>query len=128
VYQDTTPPGAPAGKRPAKQPMVWFSMNVGRQAKADPKWLLPLICRIGGVEKADIGAIRILDRETRFEITRDAADDFVANLPTDGSAEVRVARADAPPAAAPRSAGPGGPAKRFEKARPFHKKKAARPS
>jgi ATP-dependent RNA helicase DeaD len=124
VYQDA-PAGAASGKRPPKPPMVWFSMNVGRQAKADPKWLLPLICRIGGVEKADIGAIRILDRETRFEITRDAADDFVANLPTDGSAEVRVARAEAPPAAPPRSAGPP---RHFDKPKTFHKKKAARPA
>ena len=36
----------------------------GPAPPADPKWLVPLICRMGGVEKRDIGAIRIFDRET----------------------------------------------------------------
>jgi len=107
---------APGAKRPPKQPMEWFSLNVGRQAKADPKWLLPLICRLGGVEKADIGAIRILDRESRFEITRDAVEDFLANLPLNANDEVRVSRADPPPAAPPLAARP------FEKGKKFFKK------
>jgi len=85
---------------------VWFSMNVGRAQKADPKWLLPMICRMGGVEKREIGAIRILDRETRFEIFVESADGFVARLPKDGQDEVRITRADAPPAAPRRDSGP----------------------
>jgi len=78
---------------------VWFSMNVGRAQKADPKWLLPMICRMGGVEKREIGAIRILDRETRFEIFAESAEGFVARLPKDGQDEVRITRAEPPPAA-----------------------------
>jgi ATP-dependent RNA helicase DeaD len=78
---------------------VWFSMNVGRAQKADPKWLLPMICRLGGVEKREIGAIRILDRETRFEIFAESAQAFAGRLPRDGQEEVRITRAEAPPAA-----------------------------
>ncbi len=47
----------------------WFRLPIGRHDRADPKWLVPLICRRGGVTKRDIGAIRIAERETLFEIS-----------------------------------------------------------
>jgi ATP-dependent RNA helicase DeaD len=106
--------------------MVWFSMSIGRNAKADPKWLLPMICRMGGVEKRDIGAIRILDRETRFEIAAEIAGEFLANLPKDGTDEVRVSPSEAP-ASASASRGPA-PKRPFMKAPPPKKAKKARPA
>jgi ATP-dependent RNA helicase DeaD len=92
------PPREPAADklRAPIGPTVWFSLSIGRNAKADPKWLLPMICRLGGVEKRDIGAIRIMDKETRFEIAAAIAPEFVANLPKDGTDEVRVSPAEAP--------------------------------
>ncbi|MDP2307459.1 MAG: DEAD/DEAH box helicase [Pseudomonadota bacterium] len=59
---------------------VWFRMNVGRNDQADPRWLIPLICRRGGVEKNDIGAIRIHDDETRFEVAGDVASRFASSV------------------------------------------------
>jgi ATP-dependent RNA helicase DeaD len=79
------------------EPMVWFRTSVGRTKKADPKWLLPLICRLGGVTKKDVGAIRITDSETRFQITAAAAQEFVASLETAGENEIRIEQADGPP-------------------------------
>ena len=32
---------------------VWFRVNVGRSRNADPRWLLPILCRRGGVDSAD---------------------------------------------------------------------------
>ena len=96
----------------ASGPMVWFSLNVGRSQKADPKWLLPLICRMGGVEKRDVGAIRIQDTETRFEITTARAEEFESNLPDDAEDNVRVTRSEAPGPSPRRD--PGAP-KRFVK-------------
>ena len=55
---------------------VWFRLNVGRRNNADPKWLLPLICRRGNVTRKDIGVIRIFDEETAFEVSLAAADRF----------------------------------------------------
>jgi ATP-dependent RNA helicase DeaD len=55
---------------------VWFTVNVGRSKHADPKWLIPLLCRRGNVTKQAIGKIQILTRETRVEIASDAADRF----------------------------------------------------
>jgi ATP-dependent RNA helicase DeaD len=56
--------------------MVWFRVDIGRERKADPRWLLPLLCRAGSVTKAEIGSIKIFDRDTRFEIAAEFADKF----------------------------------------------------
>jgi len=66
----------PKWERTEGAPMVWFRLTIGRAANADPKWLIPLICRMGHVTKKEIGQIRIFDRETKFEITEEAADRF----------------------------------------------------
>ncbi|HVL58800.1 MAG TPA: DEAD/DEAH box helicase, partial [Burkholderiaceae bacterium] len=67
-------------RRGAARDMLWFRMNVGRNRNADPRWLVPLICRSGHVTKRDIGEIRIFDRETKFEIARHAAAQFESAL------------------------------------------------
>jgi ATP-dependent RNA helicase DeaD len=41
---------------------------------------LPMICRAGGLTKADIGTIRVFDHETKFEISAEAADKFTADI------------------------------------------------
>ena len=43
---------------------AWFSISVGRKHRAEPRWLLPLICKAGHVTKREIGSIRILDTES----------------------------------------------------------------
>jgi ATP-dependent RNA helicase DeaD len=63
---------------------TWFRLDIGRKNNADPKWLLPMICRRGKVVKADIGAIRITDNETRFEIANSVVERFtIASLVAD---------------------------------------------
>jgi ATP-dependent RNA helicase DeaD len=63
---------------------TWFRLDIGRKNNADPKWLLPMICRRGKVVKADIGAIRITDNETRFEIANAVVERFtIASLVAD---------------------------------------------
>ena len=71
-------PPAERGNGERRGPMnaVWFTINVGRSKNADPKWLIPLLCRRGNVTKRSIGKIQILARETRVEIAADAADEF----------------------------------------------------
>ena len=59
---------------------VWFRADVGSRKNAEARWLLPMICRRGGIEKNDIGAIRVFDNETKFEITAQAAEQFAVNL------------------------------------------------
>lgn len=89
---------------------LWFRMDVGRRLNADPRWLLPLICRRGHVTKAEIGAIKIGPEETSFEIPRALADRFIDALRRtegeDRSPEggIRIIPANGPP---PRGAGTG---------------------
>ena len=58
--------------------VVWFRMNIGRRHNADPRWLLPLLCRRGHLTRNEVGAIRIQASETHFAIPRAAAGRFVA--------------------------------------------------
>ena len=76
--------------------MSWFRINVGRDKNADPKWLMPTICRLGHVTKRDIGSIRIFDRETKFEITREAEAKFLAAIATGLEDGVKIDSAVAP--------------------------------
>lgn len=58
--------------------LVWFTINIGRSKNADPKWLIPLLCRRGGISKTAIGQIQIFARETRVEISHDVSERFAA--------------------------------------------------
>jgi ATP-dependent RNA helicase DeaD len=86
---------------------IWFRLNVGRERNADPRWIIPLICRRGDVTKSDIGAIRILPRETRFEIAGVVAERFAAAARRPDAKEpgLRIE-----PSAPPRAAEQGRPA------------------
>jgi ATP-dependent RNA helicase DeaD len=53
-------------------------MDVGRNGNADPRWLLPFLCRRGHVTRQEIGRIHILGRETQFEVAPYAAARFAA--------------------------------------------------
>ena len=53
-------------------------MNIGRRHNADPRWVLPLLCRRGHVTRGEIGAIRIGQSETYFQIPRAMASRFLA--------------------------------------------------
>jgi len=86
----------------------WFRMPIGRQNNADPKWLIPLICRLGHVTKKDIGQIRIFDRETKFEIIAETEARFRQAVKGAAEGDIRIEPAAAPPAAdRPRGPRPG---------------------
>jgi ATP-dependent RNA helicase DeaD len=78
--QSEAPQQRPDGPRPGFEDTVWFRMDIGRRHNADPRWLLPLLCRRGHITKNEIGAIRIAASETMFEIPRAAAARFAAAL------------------------------------------------
>ncbi len=66
------------GPRPGFENTTWFRMDIGRRHNADPRWLLPLLCRRGHITRAEIGAIRIAANETLFEVQTAAAGRFAA--------------------------------------------------
>ncbi|WP_132252363.1 DEAD/DEAH box helicase [Methylobacterium segetis] len=102
--EDVTDPGEAPGRGSANPrfdplaaeriaamgPAVWFRLNLGRRDNADPRRLLPLLTRRGGVDRQEIGAIRIFERETKFEVRGGAASRFAAAFARNGSPEIQV--------------------------------------
>jgi ATP-dependent RNA helicase DeaD len=74
----------------AEGPSVWFRLNLGRRDNADPRRLLPMLTRRGGVGRQEIGAIRIFERETKFEVRGGAASRFAGAFAKNGSPEIQV--------------------------------------
>lgn len=62
--------------RPGFEDVVWFRMDVGREQNADPRWILPLLCRRGHVSRDSVGQIRISPNQTHFQIPTALADQF----------------------------------------------------
>ncbi|MFL6856655.1 MAG: DEAD/DEAH box helicase [Allosphingosinicella sp.] len=116
-------PPRPDGPRAGFEDTIWFRMDIGRRHNADPRWLLPLLCRRGHITKSEIGAIRIAAGETMFEVPRAAAGRFMAAVrrtatDEDGEGGVRIEPVEGKPRDAAREnkrAGPGpGPQKRYQ--------------
>ena len=61
---------------------VWFRLPQGRKHNVEPRWLIPTLCKAGHLTKRDIGFIRLLDNETRFEVRPEKADSFLEALST----------------------------------------------
>ncbi|MBL4640136.1 MAG: DEAD/DEAH box helicase [Kordiimonadaceae bacterium] len=73
------------GDRPEKKRQdfsngQWVSLSVGRKHKAEPRWILPTLCRAGHITKKDIGAIRIHEDETHVELSPTVIDQFFEAL------------------------------------------------
>ena len=118
---------APRGPRQGFEQSQWFRMNLGRRQNADPRWILPLLCRRGHVVRGDIGAIRITANETLFEIAGPATERFLSGVqrtaaedadveivplegkPREEAREQRRSGANAGPRPAPHAARPSGP-------------------
>jgi len=71
---------AEGGHRPGFEGATWFRLNAGRRHNADPRWLLPLICRYGHVTRAEIGAIRLAANESFFQVSERATPGFIKAL------------------------------------------------
>ncbi|HXU69206.1 MAG TPA: DEAD/DEAH box helicase [Polyangia bacterium] len=67
------PRAAPSGA------MVLFEINLGAKDKAEANWILPLVCRRGGITRREVGAIRVARDRTVFEIDTRVAAEFAAN-------------------------------------------------
>src|SRR5690606_14194262 len=68
--------GAPSKSRDDFGDSVWFSLSVGRKQNAEPRWLIPMLCRTANLTKREIGAIRMQPEETFVQISADSADAF----------------------------------------------------
>jgi len=98
---------------------IWFSLSLGHRQRAEPRWILPMICRAGHVTKKEVGAIKIFQNELYFEIAGSHGQRFNDVIKRDGTGEdnvtitlldARGGKVPAPPKESPyrreRSSGP----------------------
>jgi ATP-dependent RNA helicase DeaD len=77
----------------------WISISVGRNQKAEPRWLLPMICKASNLTKRSIGSIKIRNDETFIEIAKDSFDGFIDAVGPNATLEksIRVTQVDGMP-------------------------------
>ncbi|MDU8927733.1 DEAD/DEAH box helicase [Alisedimentitalea sp. MJ-SS2] len=114
--EELSPPDTKPAKSPRKEfgPSVWFSIAGGRKKEAEPRRLLPMLCKAGDLTKDDIGAIRIQYDASYVEIREASVDGFLKALGDEmvvegGSAVTRLDKApEFAPRPGPRGKPPGG--------------------
>jgi ATP-dependent RNA helicase DeaD len=63
--------------RAAFGPSVWFSLEGGQASGAEPRRLLPMLCKLGNLSREDIGAIRVQPDASFIEIRQGAVSGFL---------------------------------------------------
>jgi ATP-dependent RNA helicase DeaD len=126
----------PERHRGGFEDVVWFRIDIGRRQNADPRWLLPLLCRRGHITRNEVGAIRIGADETHFQVPRAVVGKFTAALARTAcdegdQASVRIEPSERPGAASRSDRGgrrrSSGPPDRPQPFRPDGPKRKASP-
>lgn len=74
---------AAAAERPRREEFgdsVWVSLSIGRNQQAEPRWLIPMICRNGGLSKRDIGQIKLMPEQSLVQLEAGAGERFLKAL------------------------------------------------
>ncbi|GAM97605.1 helicase domain protein [alpha proteobacterium U9-1i] len=93
------PPARAAASRDNFEGGAWVSLSVGRAQSAEPRWLIPMLCKAGGLTKRQLGSIRIQQNETHVELDAGSIDAFFTRVGEGGRLEknIRVTRLDGAP-------------------------------
>ncbi|MFA8387300.1 MAG: DEAD/DEAH box helicase [Pelagibaca sp.] len=75
--EELSDPGAKPEKREEFGPSVWFAVSGGRDADAEPRRVLPMVCGAGDLSKDDIGAIRIQQDHSLVQIKESSVARFL---------------------------------------------------
>jgi ATP-dependent RNA helicase DeaD len=107
---------------------VWFALSVGRDGNAEPRWLLPMLCRVGQITSQEIGSIKIQQNETNFEIAPGGVDRFLQAIGPDMMLEkdITVRKLDRAPAPSPRGERRDPAGKPRDRGNPYDKKPYAK--
>lgn len=66
-------------RAPEFEDSAWIYLGVGRTKNADPKWLVPMLCKSGGFERSSIGVIQIGPMASYVELRPAAAEQLMRN-------------------------------------------------
>ncbi|VAV98995.1 ATP-dependent RNA helicase Atu4171 [hydrothermal vent metagenome] len=95
----TVKEGGKPKPRAAFGPSVWFSIAGGHSKNAEPRRLLPMLCKAGNITKEDIGAIRIQQDQSYVEIRKASVGKFLAGIGNSLKVEGDgITQLDTPPA------------------------------
>lgn len=75
--EDLSEVSAAPAPRAAFGPSVWFSLEGGHAVGAEPRRVLPMLCKLGNISREDIGAIRIQQDASLIEIRQSAVKGFL---------------------------------------------------
>ena len=80
-------------------PSIWVSVSGGHSQRAEPRRLIPMLCKAGGISSQDIGAIRVAAQESFVEIRKPVAQQFLTAIGPDRVVEegVTLHEVDGPP-------------------------------
>ena len=70
-------PSAPPKPREPFGPSVWFSLEGGHKTNAEPRRLLPMLCKMGNLSREDVGAIRVQADASLIELRKSAVKGFL---------------------------------------------------
>ena len=73
--------------RAAFGPSTWFAVTGGKKAGAEPRRLLPMLCKASNLTKEDIGAIRIQFDQSYVEIKQASVPAFLKGIGPDMTLE-----------------------------------------
>jgi ATP-dependent RNA helicase DeaD len=94
------------GREPKRQDTfgkgTWFALTGGREKGAEPRRLIPMICKAGKITAEDIGAIRVQKNVSFIEIRTSAATGFANAMgkTLTGENDEKLTQLEKPPAAA----------------------------
>ena len=95
-------------------PSIWFSITGGRKVGAEPRRVLPMLCKSSDLTKHDIGAIRVRQDESFVQIKETSVPGFLASIEPNMTLEpgAVVSQLAEPPVLEDERPGPGrGPRK-----------------
>ena len=72
--------GTAAREGPDFGPSRWFALSLGRREGAEPRWVLPMLCRSLNLGRSDVGAIRVQEEETFVEVAEAACEGLIKRL------------------------------------------------
>lgn len=111
---------------------VWITLSVGHDDNAQPRWLLPLLCRAGHITKNEIGSIKIQNSETHVQLLSGCVTKFFESVGPEGLVDknITVARLDKAPAGTGgfQDHSQGKKKKPKKDKKPYSKKKSDEPS
>ncbi|MAN15572.1 MAG: ATP-dependent RNA helicase [Dinoroseobacter sp.] len=96
--EDLSEVDAKPAPRAAFGPSAWYALEGGQAVGAEPRRLLPMLCKAGGLSKEDIGAIRIHHETSFIEIRQSAVAGFEAEIGPEMTVEgAKLSRRDGAP-------------------------------